>query len=667
MYSKNLLKNLWRRGRNVWEKIIKTETQKAVECQTVVKPKVALTNRQTGWKSETYQTVLRRFLSQKFIDSPARRASKQAFWRGRNDKNILLFAFAGFVMATQSEEDELMCEVQDFIHVKNQSDGLDPPSFSLLVQELSLERFEIGRHIGQGCNAAVYEARWKSSVDIFTETEETDAEEAEIGNEVSDAESDITVLSSTSEDASAPAVFNVHEYDDDWHTIGDSDVESDVSVLDWTEDDVEPWSDTGIDHLEESLASKTLPLPVAYIIEGMESLENTQMLPGGDNESETIMYESLDSDGQTDTGQKFDLAIKMMFNYHVNSNADAILREMERETVPALLSSPGEQVMWDTGHKVRKKKLPPHPNIVTMWGLFVDQVPNLPDNVLNYPAALPQRIHAEGIGKNMTLFLVMKKYPTTLKDYLSVVNLTLRERLVLLTQLLEGVAHMGAHGIAHRDMKCDNILLDIDTDGTPNLVISDFGCCLADNTYGLVLPYTTDLIDRGGNTALMAPEIASAEPGRFAQLDYRKADAWSAGALAYEIFGADNPFYNTGQGRLDSRNYRLDELPHMPDDVPAVVQRVVAALLEREPKKRTTARKAADILHLLLWAPSDWLLPCSEVPRSNIRWWMVTMATEVHLGKKSTLREMKRCFLDHLNINSLLNAFSYCGVNITSK
>ncbi|KAH3831888.1 hypothetical protein DPMN_105160 [Dreissena polymorpha] len=174
-----------------------------------------------------------------------------------------------------------------------------------------------------------------------------------------------------------------------------------------------------------------------------------------------------------DTGQKFDLAIKMMFNYHVNSNADAILREMERETVPALLSSPGEQVTWDTGHKVRKKMLPPHPNIVTMWGLFVDQVPNLPDNVLNYPAALPQRIHAEGIGKNMTLFLVMKKYPTTLKDYLSVVNLTLRERLVLLTQLLEGVAHMGAHGITHRDMKCDNILLDIDTDGTPNLVISD--------------------------------------------------------------------------------------------------------------------------------------------------------------------------------------------------
>ncbi|KAH3817353.1 hypothetical protein DPMN_118886 [Dreissena polymorpha] len=82
---------------------------------------------------------------------------------------------------------------------------------------------------------------------------------------------------------------------------------------------------------------------------------------------------------------------------------------------------------------------------------------------------------------------------------------------------------------------------------------------------------------------------------------------------------------------------------------------------------KPTARQAADILHLLLWAPSDWLLPCSEVPRSKIRWWIVTMAKEVQLKKKSTLREMKRCFLDHLTINSLLNTFSYCVVNIISK
>lgn len=32
-------------------------------------------------------------------------------------------------------------------------------SLFMRVQQLSLDRFEFGQHIGQGCNAAVYEAR----------------------------------------------------------------------------------------------------------------------------------------------------------------------------------------------------------------------------------------------------------------------------------------------------------------------------------------------------------------------------------------------------------------------------------------------------------------------------------------------------------------------------
>ena len=52
------------------------------------------------------------------------------------------------------------------------------------------------------------------------------------------------------------------------------------------------------------------------------------------------------------------------------------------------------------------------------------------------------------------------RYHYTLKEYLSIVNLSFRERLKLLVQLFEGVAHLGKHGVAHRDMKSDNILLD---------------------------------------------------------------------------------------------------------------------------------------------------------------------------------------------------------------
>ena len=41
----------------------------------------------------------------------------------------------------------------------------------------------------------------------------------------------------------------------------------------------------------------------------------------------------------------------------------------------------------------------------------------------------------------------------------------------------------------------------------------------------------------------MAPEVKNAEPGIFSSIDYSKADVWSAGSIAYELFGAPNPFY----------------------------------------------------------------------------------------------------------------------------
>lgn len=48
------------------------------------------------------------------------------------------------------------------------------------------------------------------------------------------------------------------------------------------------------------------------------------------------------------------------------------------------------------------------------------------------------------------------------------------------------------------------------TDGCPWLVITDFGCCLADERVGLQLPFTSWYVDRGGNGCLMAPEVSPA-------------------------------------------------------------------------------------------------------------------------------------------------------------
>ena len=89
------------------------------------------------------------------------------------------------------------------------------------------------------------------------------------------------------------------------------------------------------------------------------------------------------------------------------------------------------------------------------------------------------------------------------------------------------------------------------------VVISDFGCCWANKSYGFKCPYFTDDVDKGGNSALMAPEVANAQPGLLSFIDYSKSDVWSTGAIAYEIFGQDNPFYaNESSFGLDSRTFR---------------------------------------------------------------------------------------------------------------
>ena len=127
--------------------------------------------------------------------------------------------------------------------------------------------------------------------------------------------------------------------------------------------------------------------------------------------------------------------------------------------------------------------IPPHPNIVEILTAFADQVPGMPGDQQLYGDALPARLNPSGCGRNMSLFLVMRRYDCSLREYLDLYRdqLTARVSMILLTQLLEGIAFLNQVGVAHRDLKSDNILVHL-AGGVayPRLVITDFGCCLAE-------------------------------------------------------------------------------------------------------------------------------------------------------------------------------------------
>ncbi|XP_035596047.1 serine/threonine-protein kinase PINK1, mitochondrial-like [Oncorhynchus keta] len=361
----------------------------------------------------------------------------------------------------------------------------------------------------------------------------------------------------------------------------------------------------------------------------------------------------------------YPLAVKMMWNFGAGSSSEAILRSMSQELVPAgplaMKQEKEEQIALNGYFGEVPKRVSAHPNVIRVFRAFTADVPLLPGAQEEYPDVLPARLNPEGLGNNRTLFLVMKNYPCTLRQYLEVNLPSRRECSLMVLQLLEGVDHLYRQGIAHRDLKSDNVLLEFDSEGCPRLVITDFGCCLAQSDSSLQLPFNTMWVNRGGNSCLMAPEVVTAVPGQGVVINYSKADAWAVGTISYEIFGQANPFY--GAGGLDSRNFQEIQLPALPACVSADMQLVVKLLLRRNPNKRPSARVAANMLHLSLWGRCA-LANKDSAGMKKLADWLLCQSAVVLLrgcgpSGSSVEAELQRCFLSNLDLEDLRLAVSF--------
>jgi PTEN induced putative kinase 1 len=216
------------------------------------------------------------------------------------------------------------------------------------------------------------------------------------------------------------------------------------------------------------------------------------------------------------------------------------------------------------------------------------------------------------------------------------------------------------NGICHRNLNTSNILIEMTSTGY-RLVISDFSQSICgDGLFGLHVPYVTDETYKGG--CLLAPEIDNAE--RFSFLNYRKADLWAVGAIAYEIFGGKNPFSRSG--RLLAANYSERDLPDLPSNVPEFISCLVKSMLRRNPNERPEPVNVADALHVLLWAPKEWITSWQRgdqtVPREvEIRRWIVQFAAILRcgmFGKKdvSVVQTLQQMFLSRCDPQSIRDA-----------
>jgi len=565
--GKKLLEGIWQKGETAGKNITKE-----AEIQVPASTGRLFSRLRDGFVTQKLAQYARKNLAhdlrQQFNRSPRFRE-----YQGLAGK-LSMYAFVGIGFAAHSDVDKknfenILDNIRDIVASKSHNQGI--PEAYKDIETHDLGNYQLGSMIAKGCNAAVYRARFNTG-----EVEEVMSCEESWSSDSCLSDSDIEVI----DEELPPAHFTVQNTTEAQ--------ESDFFYLD-TED-----LTSGIEVISED----GQPTEIQFFMSCDRNAMEADVIPNDSPDCLEKKPPTPDLD--------HDLAIKMMFNYDVESNALALFRCMEKELLPAQTEH-GVELLgnWHNGHRDKEKtRLPPHPNIVSMYGGFVDEMPVLLDAMGSYPDALPQRINPEGFGRNKTLFLVMKRYPWTLREYVASHTLSVRQSLILLTQLVEAMLHMTDHNVAHRDLKSDNIFIE-DINRCPHLVVSDFGDCLQTND--LRLHYYTDEISKGGNAALQAPEISSAQPGPGSYLDYNKSDLWTVGTLAYEIFGHENPFYKSSTGkRLNSSNYTEGDLPDLGANIPRVVQCLIRAMLTRDPSKRPSPIQVAMRLHVLLWLPEEW-------------------------------------------------------------
>lgn len=136
----------------------------------------------------------------------------------------------------------------------------------------------------------------------------------------------------------------------------------------------------------------------------------------------------------------------------------------------------------------------------------------------------------------------------------------------LTRQTLSGLAYLHREGILHRDLKADNILLDLD--GTCK--ISDFGISKkTDNIYG-----NDKTNNMQGSVFWMAPEVIRSQGEGYSA----KVDIWSLGCVVLEMFAGRRPWSNEeAVGAI----YKIanGEIPPIPKDVEESIPPLAVAFM----------------------------------------------------------------------------------------
>jgi len=191
------------------------------------------------------------------------------------------------------------------------------------------------------------------------------------------------------------------------------------------------------------------------------------------------------------------------------------------------------------------------------------------------------------------------------------------DALNVLRDVVRALAYAHEHGVVHRDIKPDNVMLSSDA-----AVVTDFGIAKAVSV-ALTESRDATLTQAGtviGTPAYMAPEQATGD----AAIDHR-ADIYSFGCLGYELFTGHPPFREQTTHLLIAAHIATVPRPitEIRADVPPAVADLLAHCLAKDPANRP--QSARELLPFLDGATSTGggvsTTGRRDDARPSSRWW----------------------------------------------
>ena len=179
--------------------------------------------------------------------------------------------------------------------------------------------------------------------------------------------------------------------------------------------------------------------------------------------------------------------------------------------------------------------------------------------------------------------------------------LPVNEALKILVEVVDALAYSHSHGVVHRDIKPDNVMLS-----GRHAMVTDFGVAKALTAASGDRPANTTGGVAIGTPAYMAPEQATADP----HVDHR-ADLYAVGVMAYELFTGRTPFAaHTPHSMLAAQVTAFpDPVTLYRPSLPPAVAAAVMRCLEKLPADRfQSAEELAAVLEAAI-TPSGGLTP----------------------------------------------------------